>query len=256
MIRIITCSVALCVATIAIGFAGEPAAKLDPNLPLQGQKSNPVTYDVDFSVVVTAPYHTKTLKVWLALPQSDVAQQIEEIELSSFPMKVAPQIGTEALYGNRFAYFEFDHPEGAQMIRHKFKASIAEMRWNIDAAKVARVERWPASFDRFLRSDLSVTVDDRFRKLVLEVVPKPSNPARDLPSIMNFVNRYMKYDHAEASLKASSEHALTKKVGHCSDYHGLCAAFGRALGYPTRVTYGINTFAKNSPSQGERLLLG
>src|SRR5205807_5443898 len=125
----------------------------------------------------------------------------------------------------------------------KFKATIAEMRWHIDPAKVAKVERWPASFDRYLRSDQSVTVDERLRKLVLEVVPKPNTAGQDLPSIMNFVNRYMKYDHAEASLKASSDHALTKKTGHCSDYHGLCAAFGRALGYPTRVAYGINTFA-------------
>src|SRR5215471_1952060 len=42
--------------------------------------------------------------------------------------------------------------------------------------------------------------------------------------------------------------ALKDRRGHCSDYHGLCAAIGRALNYPTRVTYGINTFAKNSPS--------
>src|SRR5262249_53244260 len=28
----------------------------------------------------------------------------------------------------------------------------------------------------------------------------------------------------------------------------LCAALGRAMGYPTRVTYGINPFPKNSPS--------
>jgi transglutaminase-like putative cysteine protease len=43
-------------------------------------------------------------------------------------------------------------------------------------------------------------------------------------------------------------HALDTHTGHCSDYHGLCSAFGRALGMPTRVTYGINAFPKNSPS--------
>lgn len=228
--------------------ASEPRPKLDPKISLQGTKSDPVSYDIDFSVVVTAPYHTKTLKIWLALPLSDVGQKIEGSDLSTFPIKVAPKIGTESVYGNQFAYFEFDHPEGAQIIRHKFKATIHEMRWNIDPAKVVRVEKWPTSFDPFLKSDQSVTVDDRFRKLILEVVPNPKNAGQDLPNIMKFVNEYMKYDHAQASLKGSSEHALLNKIGHCSDYHGLCAAFGRALGYPTRVTYGINTFAKNSPS--------
>jgi transglutaminase-like putative cysteine protease len=235
-------------AALSLGIAGERVTKLDPNTPLLGKKSDPVTYEIDFSVVVTGPHHTKTLKIWLAMPQSDVAQNIEEGELSTFPMKVAAKIAKESTYGNQFAYFEFDHPEGAQIIRHKFKATIHEMHWNIDPAKVVKVERWPSSFDRFLKSDASVTVDDRFRTRILDVVPKADNAAKDLFSIMDFVRGYMNYDHVHASLKASSEHALAKKAGHCSDYHGLCAAFGRALGYPTRVSYGINTFPKNSPS--------
>jgi Transglutaminase-like superfamily len=246
MKRILLATLLVCWTALHPAIAQE--AKLDPALPLQGKKSDPVTYDIDFSVVVTPPYHTKTLKIWLALPQSDVAQKIDGSELSTFPMMVLPRVAKESEYGNQFAYFEFDHPEGAQIIRHKFKATIHEMRWNIDPAKVAKVEKWPSSFDRFLRSDQSVVVDERFRKLVLDVVPNPKNAGQDLPSIMKFVNGYMKYDHTQASLKASSEHALLKKIGHCSDYHGLCAALGRAMGYPTRVTYGINTFAKNSPS--------
>src|SRR5476651_2415150 len=119
-------------ALIVTPFALAGETKLDPKLPLQGKKSDPVTYDIDFSVVVTPPYHTKTLKIWLALPQSDVAQKIEKSELSTFPMKVAPKVGKESKYGNQFAYFEFDHPEGAQIVRHKYSATIHEMRWNIN----------------------------------------------------------------------------------------------------------------------------
>ena len=58
----------------------------------------------------------------------------------------------------------------------------------------------------------------------------------------------MKYDHTHASLQASAEFALKEGRGHCSDYHGLCAALGRSLGYPTRIAYGLNPFPKNSPS--------
>jgi len=221
---------------------------LDPKLPYQGEKSNPVTYDVDFSVVVTPPYHCKVLKMWLPLPQTDAVQKVEEKEVTSFPQKVKPRIGTEKIHGNRFAYFEFDHPEGAQIIRHTFKITTWELRWNVDSAKIQAVERWPEAFEPYLRSDQSVVVDERFRKAVREIVPKPRDPGANLAAVMTWVNATMKYDHRDASLKASSEHALLKKVGHCSDYHGLCAAFGRALGYPTRVAYGINPFPKNSPS--------
>jgi transglutaminase-like putative cysteine protease len=163
-------------------------------------------------------------------------------------MKVVPKIAKEPVHGNQFAYFEFDHPQGAQIIRHQFKARIHEMRWHIDPAKVAKIDRWPAPFDPYLKSDQSVTIDERLRKLVVDVVPKSKNASDDLASVMKWVNQNIKYDHAWASLKGSSESALTKKAGHCSDYHGLCAAFGRALGYPTRISYGINTFPKNSPS--------
>jgi transglutaminase-like putative cysteine protease len=118
----------------------------------------------------------------------------------------------------------------------------------VDPAKVALVKQWPAAFEPFLKGDRTVKVDERFLKVARQVVPKSQGESRDLAALMAWINRTMKYDHALASLQANSEHALTTKVGHCSDYHGLCAALGRALGYPTRVTYGINPFPKNSPS--------
>ncbi|MBY0523397.1 MAG: transglutaminase domain-containing protein [Gemmataceae bacterium] len=223
-------------------------AKLDPDLPYQAKKSNPITYDVEYRVIVTPPYHTKTLKVWLPLPQTDAGQEVEEGNLSTFPMTVKPRIGKETQFGNQFAYFEFDHPEGAQSIRHTFKIKVWELRWNVDADKVGAVKKWPAAFDKYLRSEQPVTLSDPLRKLVGEIVPERQGESRDLAAVMQWVNDNIQYDHNSASLMASSEHALKNKRGHCSDYHGLCSAFGRALGYPTRMTYGINTFPKNSPS--------
>jgi len=35
--------------------------------------------------VVTAPYKTKVLKVWLPLPESDYGQEVTEGELTPFP---------------------------------------------------------------------------------------------------------------------------------------------------------------------------
>jgi transglutaminase-like putative cysteine protease len=203
---------------------------------------------VDFSVIVTPPEGTKVLRVWLPIPPSDSAQQYTRKELFSFPLKVEPVLGTEKKFGNTFAYFEFRQPRGGQMIRHRFTIKTWDLHWRVDPEKVQTIRDWPASFHPYLRSDRSVVVDDRFRKLLDEIVPRRQGGAKDLAEVIGWVQRTMKYDHVDASLRASSEHALTKKTGHCSDYHGLCAAFGRALGYPTRVAYGINLFPKNSPS--------
>ncbi|MFO0965072.1 MAG: transglutaminase domain-containing protein [Gemmataceae bacterium] len=223
--------------------------KLDPALPYQAKKADPVTYEVDFSAVVTPPYHAKVLKVWLPLPQSNEAQQVTEGELSSFPQKVKPRIGAEKVFGNKFAYFEFDHPEGAQIVRHKFKIKIWELRWDVDPANVRAIKEWPESFAPYLRGEKqAVVVTDDIRKFVRELVPDTKGEGKDLQSVFTWVSDTMKYDHDKASLAASSVNAFTLKAGHCSDYHGLCSALGRALGYPTRMTYGINPFPKNSPS--------
>lgn len=251
MIRcILGCACVLALQALWLPVAAQPAATpLRPDLPYQARRVNPVTYDVDFSAVVTPPYKCKTLKVWLPLPQSDAGQEVTEDELSSFPLAVKPQIAKEKVFGNQFAFFEFDKPEGAQIVRHRFRVKVWELHWDIDPAQVQRPERWPAAFDPFLRGEQqAVVVSDDVKKAAGEIVPRTSNPAQDLRAVMHWVNRRMKYDHVVASLQASSAHALEKSRGHCSDYHGLCASLGRALGYPTRMTYGINPFPKNSPS--------
>jgi transglutaminase-like putative cysteine protease len=221
---------------------------LDPSLPYQAERSNPVTYEVEFVVTVTAPYHTKRLRVWLPLPPSDAAQEVSGRELVTFPLAVKPEIGKEPVFGNEFAYFEFDHPEGAQIIRHKFRIKVWELNWELDPARVPRESVFPRAFDRYLRGDETVVLDDSLAARLREIVPRRQGPAQDLATVMTWLNQRMKYDHSAASLKASSRHALETLGGHCSDYHGLCAAFGRALGFPTRVTYGINPFPKSSPS--------
>jgi transglutaminase-like putative cysteine protease len=207
-----------------------------------------VTYRVDLSFVVTPPYHAKVLKVWVPLPPSDAAQEVNGRELSTFPMNVAPRIAKEPIYGNEFAYFEFAKPQGAQIIRHKFTVKTWEMNWNVEPDKVAKVARWPATFDKYLRGEHLIPVDDRVRELANAIVPKRNGAAQDLTAVMSWINDNLRYDHADASLQASAVHALDKKAGHCSDYHGLCAALGRSLNYPTRVVYGINPYPKNSPS--------
>lgn len=226
---------------------GEP--DLNPSLPYQAKRSNAVTYDVDFSVVVTPPYQAKKLQVWLPIPTSDAAQEVSGSRLTSFPLAVEPQLGTEATFGNKFAYYEFPAPQGAQVIRHQFRIKVWELRWDVDPCKVMAVTEWPASFDRFRRGDTqAVVVDERFRKLLNEIVPDRTNAVQGLDGVMKWVQENFEYDHHDASLRASSEHALAKHRGHCSDYHSFCASLGRLLGVPTRVTYGLNTFPKNSPS--------
>ena len=217
------------------------------DLPYSAAKSDPVTHQVDLSVVVTPPYHCQVLKVWIPIPQSDVAQQISDSRLSTFPLKIEPQINTESKYGNQFAYFEFHQPKGAQIIRHRFTAKVWTMNWDVDPESVVDVGQWHASFKPYLKPQ-SLADQEQFHAIVKQVVPERRGAAEDFASIIDWVDSNLIYDHVNASLRADAEHAIGQRRGHCSDYHGLCATMGRALGYPTRVTYGLALFPKNSPS--------
>ncbi|HTI51092.1 MAG TPA: transglutaminase domain-containing protein [Planctomycetaceae bacterium] len=226
-----------------------PPLKLDPNLPYQGERLNPVTYAVDYSVIVTAPNKTKALRVWLPLPPSEAGQEVTDSTLTTFPQQVEPQIAAESRFGNRFAYFEFSAPQGAQIIRHRFRIKVWEIRWNLEPERIVTIRAWPAEFDRYRQTDSqAIVVDRRFEALLGEIVPRQGNPLRDLDQVMSWVNDNFEYDHTVASLRADSTHGLEKRRGHCSDYHSFCAAMGRTLGYPTRIAYGINPIPKNSPS--------
>ena len=65
---------------------------------------------------------------------------------------------------------------------------------------------------------------------------------------IDWVDKHLTYDSANASLTADPAHGLIHRRGHCSDYHGLCGTFAREIGYPSRVLYGLQMFDKGSPS--------
>jgi transglutaminase-like putative cysteine protease len=237
-------------AIVLLANHAKPAGPApDPDLPYQARRTNPVTYDIDFSVVVTPPYKTRLLRVWLPLPQSDFGQEVTEGSLSTFPLEIAPAIAAEEKFGNRFACFEFVDPQGAQIILHRFRIKIWELHWDLDPTRIEPVTDWPASFDCYRQGESqAVIVDVRFERLLGEIVPRRGNPLSDLTTVFDWVGDNFQYDHVDASLTANAEHGLLRRRGHCSDYHGFCASMGRVLNCPTRVTYGINPFPKNSPS--------
>ena len=232
---------------LAAVIAAGPAAP-DPAQPYTATTANPVTTAVDFRVAVTAPPNTKVLKVWVPVPRTDAGQVVEQSGFATFPAAVAPSLHTEGVFGNRFAYFEFANPQGAQVITHTFRCTVWEQAWAVDPAKVAPVTDWPPAFAPFRRGERLIRVDGPFAELAEKLAADKPGPADRLGAVADWVQANLTYDHAATSLSADSTHALEKRRGDCSDYHGLCSSLGRALGVPTRVAYGLHLFPKNLPS--------
>ena len=242
-------AIALTAAVAAAGSAALAAggsAALDPGQPYAGEISNPVTYNVSFDLVFTPRYHAERARVWMVKPQILPGQVVEEYQVSPAPASVAP----DPLYGNTLLCVQYDKPNGAQVIRQRYRLTCSEMRWNIDPAKILNVAEYPASFRPFLRGEQSVVVNDRIRALARKVAVGARDPYEKARRVMLYVMETLTYGHDLCSLRASSLLALDRRHGHCSDYHGLCTALLRAVGVPARVAYGINPLdaKKASPS--------
>jgi transglutaminase-like putative cysteine protease len=247
LLRVLAVGLVAAACGIASASAVEPS--LDPAMPYSAERLNPVTYDVDYAVVVTPKYKTKKLRVWMPVPPSDAGQEVRSFDVAAFPGGQKPKFASEPVFGNRFAYFEFDSPQGAQLIRQRLQITVWELRWRLDSAKVAKVDAWPSSFEPYRRSESqAVVVGEPHKRFIEQFIPERGSELTELTAVMEHAMRSFKYDHGTASLRADSLHAAAGGRGHCSDYHSYCAAVGRALGYPTRVTYGINAFPKASPS--------
>ncbi len=227
--------------------AADPSA-LDPLAASTAKLSHPNAVGVDFRVVVTAPQNTKKLRVWVPVPKTDAAQDVKGSKWESFPMELKPELHTEEVFGNTFAYFEFDNPQGAQVITHTFTATVSEQRWGVESSKVKAVTEWPKAFDPFRRGERLIVVDDEISLLAKEIAGSKTGPADRLDAVTDWVQKSLSYDHSTTSLSASTAHALKTKRGDCSDFHGLCSSLGRSLGVPTRIVYGLHLFPKNLPT--------
>ncbi len=226
----------------------ETTAGLTVDAPSQGQRSRLATYEVDFRVSISPPEKTKTLRVWLPLPSDDSAQRITDRRMATFPRSVQPSIHTEPMFGNTFAYFEFDSPSGAQLITHQFTAQVHQLDWQVDYHSVIEPAVWPESFAPFRRIDPRTKEGDQLQEVLVEIGQSTRSSADRLVNAMKWVDDNLTYDHDVASLSANPMHGLVHRRGHCSDYHGLCSTLAQKVGYPSRVLYGLQMFDKASPS--------
>lgn len=207
------------------------------------ERVNPVTYDIAAQLVFTPPAGTKVAHVWLVKPPDDAGQEVLAFETAPRPTLQSP----DPLYGNHLLYFRLDDPDGAQVISYRLKIRVWELRWHVQPDRVYSLT--DTNMSEWLRSESQIVVNDhRIRELAREVAGDDPNIFNRMRRIFQFVMNTLTYSHAECSLKASALHALTKRVGHCSDYHGFATGLLRSVGIPARVTYGINPLKRRSPS--------
>ena len=238
----------MAIDTNVAAWGGEPGPGDGNKSGLAPAKTSVAKFNVDFRVTIMAPAKTRKLRVWVPLPPSTATQVVRDSEFRTFPSKHQPQLTREPTFGNAFAYFEIDSPDGALEIQHTFTAEVAQLDWGVDYSKVANAASWPQAFEVFQKPDVRSERAKDYKDIVGQIQSVSNEKSKQFMKAIEWVDQHLTYDSANASLTADPAHGLIHRRGHCSDYHGLCGTFAREIGYPSRVLYGLQMFDKGSPS--------
>jgi transglutaminase-like putative cysteine protease len=227
----------LLVASSVVRVAGADKAlsnqqTVDPAyLKPAGSRTFAIEYVAKLSGV---PEGTKTLRVWVPVPQDSTVQTIRDLSFSQ-----PAQLATEPKYGNKIAYWEINQPQSGAEIRMKFICTRREVV--MDLARLSKEGTDPdTQFAVFKRADKLVTVDEDIRKLSRQITAGKQTTVEKARAIYEYVLGNMTYDKNHPGWgTGSTQHACDVGKGNCTDFHALFNSLCRAQGIASGFEIGL-----------------
>ena len=190
------------------------------------------------AVLKNIPEGAKKVAVWIPYPRSDVHQDITDIMVNCpHPTRVT----MDPEYGNRILYVEVENPkEFSFQVEISFDVTRREyVQRNFDKAgkTTADVKPVPA---RYLAADTLVPLNERIRRLSVEVTTQKTTDLEKARAIYDYVVTNMKYDKSGTGWgNGDIIWACDTKRGNCTDFHALFIGLCRAVGIPARFSIGF-----------------
>ena len=220
---------------------GSPAIFAADNLKDGAPPLRQARFELRNEVKVKVPEGAKRVRVWMALPQEEEAQQVSDMRIESpYPWR----IGRDS-EGSRILYLETLSPaERDFTVVTTFVATRQEVRHSVDPSKarpISEVDR--ARFAEYLQANKHVVIDDEIRRLADQIVGGETNPVLAARKIYDWVLANVDYwvkdpEHKKASPVGSTTYCLTFRTGNCTDFESLWTSLARAKGIPTQIVYG------------------
>ena len=184
--------------------------------------------------VFGVPAGTKTLRVWMPVPQNSTVQRIRQLNFSQ-----KPRLTTEPKYGNKIAYWEFENPATNSELRMDFVCRRLETLLDL-AGLASDGQDAAAQFTPFKQPDKLVIVDDEIRKLSRQVTAGKQSTLEKARAIYDYVLDNMTYDKNHAGWgQGSTRHACDVRKGNCTDFHALFNSLCRAQGIASGFEIGL-----------------
>ncbi len=220
--------------TFALALLGAPA-RAQINAP---GRNFEFTYLARIPVL---PPGSKTLAVWIPLPQSDSYQTISGLKIES-PFPYTTHRDPE--YGNEYLYVQV--PAGSvsslEEVRLSFQVTRQEHRVDFDAhpSSAPSAGSDPSGLQRFLQPDRRVPLQGVIADLSAQETRGIQDPLEKARAIYNYVVATMRYDKSGTGWgNGDAVWACTSKRGNCTDFHSLLIGMLRSAGIPARFEIGF-----------------
>lgn len=176
------------------------------------------------------PAGTRTLDVWLPLPQTDRNQTIHRITIEA-PSPVS--IGREATHGNQCLHVRVNDPRGPVVVTLTIEATRKE---NVGSDEVLTDQERAL----YLKPEPLVPLDGPIRALALEATRGLETDDAKARAIYDKVVGLMRYDRSGTGWgRGDALFACDARRGNCTDFHALVIGMARSSGIPARFAIGV-----------------
>jgi len=202
-------------------------------------------YDVDDRFSMARATGDGVVDVWCPLIPDTPYQRVLSVAVDT---PTAWTVGHEREHGNSVLHARLSGALSRDLsFRLRYSIERRPVGHMLDP-RCARPLDTPALFQRWLRAERFVDVDEATRALAREVIGPSTNVLEQARQIYEHVAGAMAYDAQQQSWKGSTQHALTCSVGNCNDIHALFISLCRSVGIPARLVMG-QAFEPPPPGQ-------
>jgi len=197
-------------------------------------------FDLTYTAKVTdLPEGAGQVDVWLPYPVSDENQQVTVTEVSS---PARHEVLKDPRYGNSILHLWVSHPQERELaVSMKFRVQRKELvRKDFPGQGGRGKGALPAEAAQWLKPERLVPLDERIRKLALDVTRGKKTDLDKARAIYDYVVDTMSYDKSGTGWGNGDIYwACDAKRGNCTDFHALFIGLNRAVGIPAKFEIGF-----------------
>jgi len=182
------------------------------------------------------PAQAEELRLWIPLASTTPHQTIRARKIRAPGVY---EIRRDPDYGNEFLYLALHRPLPPTVdVEIAYRATTQRETFPLVATSTLERLTGPG-WQRHLRSDTLMCVDDQVRALAHEVTAGRPTPLEKARAVWEFVLTNMVYDKQTPGYgQGDTRRACTIGRGNCTDFHSLFISLARAADVPARFHIG------------------